>query len=220
LKRYGNLFSTIISYENLRHAWIKAIRGKRQKPEVVLFSMNVHKNLCRIQNRLESLEPSWGHYRTFLISDPKERIICAASFPERIMHHAIMNVLEPIFERQMVVHTYACRKLKGTQAAVLYAFHQCKSATYFLKMDIRKYFDSIDHTVLKMQVTRLIKDERVLFLLYGITDSYNTLPEKGVPIGNLTSQFFANLYLSGMDHYILETLLTRQVSTSKQTDSA
>jgi len=106
----------------------------------------------------------------------------------------------------MIHHSYACRKGKGTHAAVLYAFDQCKTKPYFLKLDIRKYFDSIAHEVLKNQLQRLIKDKKVLFLLDGIIDSYETLPGRGVPIGNLTSQFFANMYLAGMDHYILEIL--------------
>ena len=122
------------------------------------------------------------------------------------MHHAIMNILEPVLERPLIYNSYACRKGKGTHAAVLYAFDQCKSRPYFVKLDIRKYFDSIDHEILKRQLRRLIKDERVLTLLDGVIDSYETKPGKGVPIGNLTSQFFANMHLAGLDHYILEKL--------------
>ncbi|GHV19544.1 hypothetical protein FACS189494_01420 [Spirochaetia bacterium] len=120
------------------------------------------------------------------------------------MHHAIMNILEPLFERQMIYHTYACRKNKGAHAAVLYAFKNGKSNNLFLKLDVRKYFDSIDHAVLKQKLNRIIKDVRVLNLLFGIIDSYHNDTGRGLPIGNLTSQFFANLYLSGMDHYINE----------------
>jgi hypothetical protein len=122
------------------------------------------------------------------------------------MHHALMNILEPVFERPLIDNSYACRKGKGTHAAALYAFKQCKRGGYFLKLDIRKYFDSIDHGVLKNLIAGLIKDVRVIFLLNEIIDSYETAPGKGVPIGNLTSQFFANLYLSPLDHFILEQL--------------
>ena len=122
------------------------------------------------------------------------------------MHHAIMNVLEPIFERQLVHHSYACRKGKGTHAAVLQAFALCKGRRCFLKLDVRRYFDSIDHAILKTRLARIIKDGRTLFLLGGVIDSFCTNPGKGLPIGNLTSQFFANYYLSGMDHFIMETL--------------
>jgi len=141
-----------------------------------------------------------------MITDPKLRTISTAPFEQRIMHHAIINVLEPILDRPMIHNSYACRKGKGTHSAVLYAFDQCKTKPYFLKLDIRKYFDSIDHNILKMQLRKLIKDIRVLILLDGIIDSYQTAPERGVPIGNLTSQFFANMYLASMDHYILEKL--------------
>jgi retron-type reverse transcriptase len=204
MKRQSNLFDFIIDYQNLRMAWLKSIKGKRKSSRALLFSRNVSGNLQNIQDRLLSGNPDWGNYKSFVITDPKVRIISAASFEERIMHHAIMNVLEPIFERHLIFHSYACRKGKGTHAAVLYAFNQCKSRQYFLKLDVRKYFDSIDHTVLKLQLRRLIKDGRVLSLLFGIIDSYHTFPGKGLPIGNLTSQFFANLYLSFLDHYILE----------------
>jgi hypothetical protein len=141
-----------------------------------------------------------------LITDPKLRTISTAPFEQRVMHHAIMNILEPVLERPLICHSYACRKGKGTHAAVLYAFEQCKTEPYFLKLDVRKYFDSIDHAVLKKQLRRLIKDVRVIILLDGIIDSYETMPGRGVPIGNLTSQFFANMYLASLDHYILEKL--------------
>ncbi|HHU35982.1 MAG TPA: hypothetical protein GXZ47_02000 [Treponema sp.] len=206
MKRQNHLFELIIEYQNIRLAFIKAIRGKRNSTSVLLFCRNIDKNLAKIRKRLETLNPNWGHYRSFTITDPKERIISAAPLEERIMHHAIMNILEPIFERQLIFHTYACRKGKGTHVAVLYAFRHCKSSSYFLKLDVRKYFDSIDHIVLKQQIFRLIKDTRTLFLLVGIIDSYHTDSGKGLPIGNLTSQFFANLYLSSLDHYILEVL--------------
>ncbi len=115
-----------------------------------------------------------------------------------------MNVLEPIFDRQQVFHSYACRNGKGNQAAALHAFRQTKKFGFFLKLDVRKYFDSIDQKILMKQVQRLIKDDSVLSFLHGIVDSYTVGACKGLPIGNLTSQYFANHYLSGLDHYILE----------------
>ena len=204
MKRKGNLLSEIVAYENLRLAWLKALRGKRKSSAALLFSRDVDRNLSHIKRRLESTNPGWGDYRSFTISDPKPRVISAASFPERVMHHALMNVLEPLFERGLVHHCYACRKGKGTHAAVLQAFHWCKSGGWFLKLDVRKYFDSIDHAVLKSRLSRIIKDRMVLNHLCLLIDSYCTVAGKGVPIGNLTSQFFANLYLSALDHYVLE----------------
>ncbi|MEA1910435.1 MAG: reverse transcriptase/maturase family protein [Spirochaetota bacterium] len=195
-----------MSYQNFRLAWLKAIRGKRKKSSVLLFNRDVDSNLEKIKARFQSENPGWGNYRSFTITDPKKRIITAAPFSERIMHHAIMNILEPLFERKFIYHSYACRKGKGTHAAVLQAFHLAKAGGYFLKLDVRKYFDSIDHIVLKSQLSRILKDKKILHQLFLLIDSYHTLPGKGVPIGNLTSQYFANLYLSCLDHYILEQL--------------
>ena len=168
--------------------------------------MNI--NLEKIRQRLLSENPSWGKYRHFYITDPKKRLISAASFEERIMHHAIMNVLEPVFERQMICHTYACRKNKGSHKAVFYAYNQCKKYPYVLKLDVRKYFDSINHAILKNLLRKIIKDTLCLNILDGIIDSYfvSDSPKCGLPIGNLTSQFFANYYLSALDHFILERL--------------
>jgi hypothetical protein len=141
-----------------------------------------------------------------VITDPKLRVISTAPVEQRIMHHAIIDPLIPVFERPMICHSYACRRGKGTRAALGYAFGRCKTSPRFLKLDIRKYFDSIDHETLKTQLHRLIKDRPVMALLEGLIDSYETAPGKGVPIGNLTSQYFANLYLSGLDHFVLEQL--------------
>jgi RNA-directed DNA polymerase len=206
LKRHKNFFEKIIAYENIRLAWLKASKGKSKSTSVMRFASNLNENLRVVQQRLDSTTPGWGGYRHFTISDPKPRVISAAPFSERIMHHALMNVLEPVFERHLIYHTYACRKGKGTHAAVEFAFSKSRSGGFFLKYDVRKYFDSIDHMILKKQLRCLIKDQRVLQLLSGIIDSYSTVPGKGLPIGNLTSQYFANHYLSLLDHYIIEQL--------------
>jgi len=206
VKRQNFLFEHIVTYINIRFAFLKAIRGNRSSPQVVNYCQNLDKNLSLLRTKLLSLNCGWGDYKSFLITDPKLRTISTAPFEQRIMHHAIMNILESVFDRPMICHSYACRKGKGTHAAVLYAFRQCKTVPYFLKLDIRKYFNSIDHEILKVQLRRLIKDTRVITLLDGIIDSYETTSDKGVPIGNLTSQFFANLHLACLDHYILEKL--------------
>jgi len=206
MKRLNHLFEQIVDFNNVRLAFLKALRGNRSSLSAINYCQNIDKNLALLRNKLLTLNPDWGRYTSFLITDPKLRTISTAPFEQRIMHHAIMNILEPIVERPLIYHSYACRKGKGTHAAVLYAFEQCKTKPFFLKLDIRKYFDSIDHEILKTQLRRLIKDERVIFLLDGIIDSYETTTGRGVPIGNLTSQFFANMYLAGMDHYILEEL--------------
>jgi retron-type reverse transcriptase len=181
------LFEDIAGYHNIRLAFLKAIRGKRSSSEVTLFCQNVDRNLRAIQNRLMAGDIQWGRYRSFTITDPKKRIISAAPIEDRIIHHAIMNILEPLFERQMIYHTYACRKNWGTHAAIQYAFSKSKGFPWFLKLDVRKYFDSVDHAVLKRIISRLIKDKKTRCLLSGIIDSYETAPGRGLPIGNLTS---------------------------------
>jgi len=206
MRRQGRLFKALVSRENLRLAFLKALRGKRGSKAALLFCRDVEAGLEEVRQRLLAPCPVWGPYRSFVITDPKERTISAAPFPERIMHHAIMNVLEQLLERPMIHHSYACRKGKGTHAAVLYAFRQCKARPWFLKLDVRKYFNSIDPRILFSRLQSLIKDGPVLQLLRTLIDSHHTAPGKGLPIGNLTSQFFANLYLADLDHYILEHL--------------
>ena len=122
------------------------------------------------------------------------------------MQHAMMNVLDPCFERHSIAHSYACRKGKGTHRAVMRAFDWCRSRRWFLKCDVRKYSDSIDHEILSWSLWRVLKDERVLALLEGLIGSYETGPGLGLPIGNLTSQYFANFHLSALDHHVLEGL--------------
>lgn len=199
-------FKNICSRENILQAYFNASRHKRSSTSFLYFRSNQNENLRRIQNQL--LELTWqpGKYKQFKISDPKERLITAAPFEDRIVHHAIINVLEPVFEKQFIFHTYACRKNKGTHAALKFAGRYCQKNLYFLKLDVRKYFDSVSQDILKLQLKKLIKDNSAVYLLEKIIDSYEVTPGKGLPIGNLTSQYFANLYLSGLDHYVLEKL--------------
>jgi hypothetical protein len=206
VKRAGGLFEAITDYSNIRLAFLKTLRGSRHSPEVIRFCRNTDANLAALRGKLLSPDCGWGGYRSFLITDPKLRVISTAPLEQRIMHHAIMNVLEEILTRPLICNSFACRKNKGTHAAVRFAFKQCKCHPFFLKLDIRKYFDSIHHDSLKNILRRLIKDSRVIKLLDNIIDSYQIADGRGIPIGNLTSQFFANLYLSPLDHYILEEL--------------
>ena len=204
MKRAKSLFNQIISYENVRLAWLKARRHKTSKNVVKNFSKNVNKNLLIVQKNLKSKPAILSSYSQFTIYEPKERLISVVPFIDRVMHHAIMNVLEPVFEKQFIYHTYACRKGKGSHKAIKYAFSKAKNCEFFLKLDVKKYFDNIDHQILKQKLSRIIKDKECLDLLFDIIDSFST--EKGLPIGNLTSQFFANLYLSELDHFVLEKL--------------
>lgn len=206
MKRSNNLFEKICDIQNLHDACYKASKHKRQSLEYLSFRENLSVKLEGFREELLNGTYSFSKYRQFKISDPKERIISAAPFKDRVIHHAIINVLEPVFERQMICHTYACRKGKGTHAAARYAWKEAKRFKCFLKLDVRKYFDSINHTILKKQLYHIIKDRDCLSLLYSIIDGYHTSENCGLPIGNLTSQFFANLYLSSLDHFIHESL--------------
>jgi len=210
VKRAGNLYPDICDINNIKIAYWKARRGKKLKRDVLLFRMNEEENLYRLRQGLVNGTVPIGEYSYFRITDPKERVICAASFPERILHHAVMNVCEPVFERFQIYHSYACRQGKGQHKAVLKAFHYARGSRFFLKIDIRKYFDSIDHDILMTRLDRLFKDRKVLVLFERIISSYETSTGKGVPIGNLTSQYFANFYLAFLDHYVKEILKVKK----------
>ncbi|MCI5210481.1 MAG: RNA-directed DNA polymerase, partial [Candidatus Electrothrix sp. ATG2] len=152
-----------------------------------------------------------GEYSTFQVRDPKPRQICAAPFHDRVVFHAVCNVLEPLFERRLIFDSWACRRGKGSHAAIKRAQYFSRRHEYFLQGDVHKYFDSIDHASLKILLRRIIKDKRLLALLDRIINHAppGLPPGKGLPIGNLTSQHFANLYLGELDHFIKEVLHVR-----------
>ncbi|MBQ9077421.1 MAG: reverse transcriptase [Muribaculaceae bacterium] len=204
MKRTGNLIERIADCDNLHLAFIKSCRGKQCKAEVIRFRERYDDNIRSIRDALLAGNVAVGDYNYFTIHDPKERLICAASFRERVLHHAIMNVCHDIFDRSLIYDTYATRRGKGVYAALDRAVKGASRYRYMVKLDYRKYFDSIDHEILKRQLSRLFKDKGLLTLLASVVDSYSTVPGKGVPIGNLTSQYFANHYLSGLDHRMKE----------------
>lgn len=206
MKRQGFLMEEICCVDNLLLAYYKAVRGKRNKKAIKDYSANLPARIVRLRDNLLSGNARLGVYHFFTIHDPKLRRICAASFEEKLIHHAIVNVCKPYFERNLIYDTYATRDGKGVYAAIERAQEGLRCHTYVAKLDVRKYFDSIDQAVLKIQLRRLFKDARLLCLMDKIIESYQTDVGRGVPIGNLTSQYFANLYLSGLDHYIKEQL--------------
>jgi len=199
-------FDAIYSMDNLYHAWHKTSLGKSTKKSIIDFYRNLDQNLDAIAQDLKNGKYKPGPYYRFMIKDPKERVISASTVRDRVVQHALMNYYNPVFDRHLIFDSYACRIGKGTQKAVLRAFHFAKSSRYFLKMDVRKYFDSIDLKTLKILLEKIIKDETALNIFYTIIDSCNTSTDKGIPIGNLTSQFFANHYLSAFDHHFKEQL--------------
>ena len=206
MKRTGFLLEQISDPENIRIAFWKASKRKAGKKEVLDFQEKLERNLMNLREHLLESSLDIGHYHYFTIYDPKERIICAASFPERILHHAIMNVCDHYFEKFQIYDSYATRKGKGTFAAIDRAHNFTKVNKYFLKLDVRKYFDSIDHHVLINLLHKKFKDPRLLKIFEQIISSYSTSKSKGLPIGNLTSQYFANFYLAFLDHFIKESL--------------
>jgi hypothetical protein len=206
MKRVGNLFEAIPERENLRLAVCRALRGKRASPEARLFTANLEQNLKRMAEELHAGTIEVGRFHQFVIYDPKERIITAPCFRERVLHHAIINVCEPHFERWLIPDSYACRKNKGRVKALERAGEYARQYGWFLKLDIRKYFDSVPHDRLLGRLAQRFKDRRLLELFARIVRSFRGNIGCGLPIGSLTSQHFANFYLGWFDRYAKEQL--------------
>jgi len=204
MKRKGNLYHQIATHENLRIAFAKAAKGKRDCREVIAFCEDFDADIHKLREQLLDHAPDIGHYHFFKVRDPKPRHICAALFPERVLHHAVMNICEPVLESYSVYDSYACRKNKGTLKALARAKEYAGKSDWYLKLDIRRYFDSIDHDILMLLLSRRFKDKEVLNLFHRIIETYHTDPGKGVPIGNLISQHLANFYLGYSDHWVKE----------------
>jgi len=206
MKRANNLIESIADIDNLRLAFWKARIGKSYSSEVAKYRLNLDANLLLLRHQILTNTIEVGKYRFFKIYDPKERQICAGAFKEQVLHHALMNICHDYFERVQIFDSYASRKGKGTYAAIERAKRYTKRYRYFLKLDVKKFFASIHHVVLKGQLEKLFKDYELLSMFAKIIDSYEAQPERGVPIGNLTSQYFANHFLAGLDHFVKETL--------------
>ncbi|MBI4517573.1 MAG: group II intron reverse transcriptase domain-containing protein [Deltaproteobacteria bacterium] len=223
MKRHGDLFDSITSFDNLLAAARAAYRGKRLRAAPATFHYDLERNLLRLQDelRLGHYEP--GPYRAFRITDPKPRLISAAPYRDRVVHHAVCRVIEPLFDRTFIYDSYANRLGKGTHRALDRATAFCRQAPYVLKCDVEKFFPSIDHAVLLDRLARKLKCPRTLDLLGRIVANSNPqesvvryfpgdalfTPHQrrhGIPIGNLTSQFFANVMLDPLDHFVKENL--------------
>ncbi|MFA6897717.1 MAG: reverse transcriptase/maturase family protein [Patescibacteria group bacterium] len=225
MKTYKNLYGEICSFENLYSAYLKARKGKRYRNEILEFNYNLEENLLQLRTELINQTYRHGGYREFTVCDSKKRLIKAAPFRDRIVHHALCNVIEPIFEKEFIYDSYACRKGKGTHKAImrLEKFWQSaedsqgqeKKRLYCLQCDVSKYFDSINHEILLAIIEKNIVDGKTLCLIREIIDSdwhkrvFKNLFEyesAGIPIGNLTSQLFANVYLNELDGFVKHTL--------------
>jgi len=213
----------VIAWENLVLAAKKARRGKRDRGAVRRFEFAMEPALLRLARELEGGAYVPGSFMTHRITRPKPRLISAAPFRDRVVHHALMNILEPIFERRFHPDSYACRRGKGTHAAVDRLQGWMRRRPFFMQFDIRQFFPSIDHEILKAKLARVVGDERVLAVLGRIIDGSNPQDQvvdwfdgdtlftpatrrRGVPIGNLTSQWLANLYLDDLDHLVTSGL--------------
>jgi retron-type reverse transcriptase len=204
MKRLNNLYDRICSIENLQLADEKARKGKLRSHGVIKHDRNREQNIIRLHEDLMNGNFKTSKYDIFTIYEPKEREIYRLPyFPDRIVHHAVMNVLEPIWISIFTSDTYSCIKNRGIHAAaqnIKKALRENPEATkYCLKIDIRKFYPSIDHDILKRIVRLKLKDKRLLALLDEVIDSAD-----GVPIGNYLSQYFANLYLAYFDHWLKE----------------
>ena len=209
-KTHGYLFQNIYDFDTLLEAHQKASKRKRGKLEVQKFETMREDNLITLQNEL--IWHTWKPLppREFQVFEPKRREISAPQYRDRVVHHALCTVIEPLFERKMIARSYACRKGKGTHRAAMQAQLYArelggKGKFYCLKCDIRKYFSNIDHDILKKILRRTIRDREVLWLVDEIIDQ-GAPGGCGVPIGALTSQLFANVYLDQLDHLIKDEL--------------
>lgn len=205
-------YEIMYNFDRLYEAYKKCRRGKTQKTEVIQFELNLSEELVKLQEEIKSKTYQIGTYYKFTIYDPKKREIQALPFRDRIVQHNLCdNILAPLMERHLIYDNSACRKGKGTHFAMnrLSGFFRnyykkYGSKGYILKCDIHKYFDSIDHKVLKTRLMKIVKDRDVFGLLERIIDSYEKTPGKGLPMGNQTSQCFALCYLDGLDRLVKE----------------
>jgi len=223
MKTYNHLFDSICSFENLLAAARAAERGRRLNDHVGRFRARVEAEVLRLRKELTNGIYQPGSYREFWIREPKERMISAAPYRDRVVHHAVCRVVMPLFERKMIADLYSNRPGKGTHAAIRRCQHWCRKYRYVLKCDVTKYFPSMDHAVLKQAIRRTIRCQDTLRLMDAIIDNSN-LQEAvctvfpgddiaeaaerrvGLPIGNLTSQWFGGIYLTAFDHWVQETL--------------
>ncbi len=220
-----DLFEQFCSFANLYQAYRKARKGKRGKASVAGFEYNQEQELIRLRDELSCGTWKPGEYTNFYIHEPKRRLISAAPFRDRVVHHALCNILEPDWERRFIYDTYANRKFKGTHRALLRASEFSKKFEYVLQCDVEQFFPSIDHAILREKIAAHVDDERLLNVVDLILksgdgiqadqyemkwfegdDLFSAFRPRGLPIGNLTSQFWGNVYLCAFDHFVKREL--------------
>jgi retron-type reverse transcriptase len=208
---HNHEYKDIISLENLLGAWQEFLKGKRFKKDVAEFSLNLMDNIISLHEDLKNKTYRHGEYQYFKISDPKPRDIHKATVRDRLLHHAIYRALYPYFDTKFVYDSYSCRNFKGTHRAINrfrdFARKVSKNNTkncWVLKCDIRKFFASIDHLILKKILKKHIYDVDILWLLEQVIDSFDS--SVGLPLGNLTSQLLVNIYMNEFDHFVKREL--------------
>ena len=224
MKTYNKLYKKLYSTDNLLSAFKKAKKGKSKRNYVINFELNLEKNLAILQRDLRLKKYNPTKLKKFIVRDPKTRTIHSSIFRDRIIHHAIVNILNPIYEKIFIYDSFASRKLKGTHRAVKrfeYFVNKVSSSGqkikqpfnnnsikgYVLKADIKHYFATIDHKVLLNILRKKIKDEDFIKLIKIVLDNFEIqIKTKGLPLGNYTSQFFANIYLNHLDYFIKHKL--------------
>jgi len=225
VKSYKNLYPQLCTWENLYGAWRRARRGKRGREPAASFEFDLEGNLLRLQRELRAQTYRPGAYTSFTIHEPKRRLISAAPFRDRVVHHALCTVIEPLFERRFIFDSYANRVGKGTHKALDRCQQFARRFRYVLQCDVRQFFPSIDHALLRATLSRVIADRAVLELIdlilgsgVGVLDDEYEMVyfpgddllaacrPRGLPIGNLTSQFWANCYLDSLDQLIKRDL--------------
>ena len=222
------MFAQLASWDNLLLAYHRAAKGKRGQPNVAAFEHRLEENLLDLRSELLDGSYHPGRYTSFFIHEPKRRLISAAPFRDRVVHHALCNVIEPIFERSFITDSYANRIGKGTHRALDRCQHFARRYPYVLQCDLRQFFPSIDHAILSRMLAAKIdcgETLRLIDLIIGsgsgvLSEMYDmvyfsgddllaVLRPRGLPIGNLTSQFWANVYLNSFDHFIKRELRCR-----------
>lgn len=207
-------YEHIISLENLLEAWKEFLNGKRSRKDVQIFERNLMGNIIALYQDLSAKTYTHSPYQAFNISDPKPRNIHKAAVRDRLLHHALYRMLYPFFDRTFINDSYSCRLNKGTHKAInrfrQFAYIESKNHTktiWVLKCDIRKFFGTIDHSVLKEILKGHIPDEDIRWLLGRIVDSFHPVKEgMGLPLGNLTSQLLVNIYMNEFDHFVKREL--------------
>ena len=201
MRRVNHLFPDFCTFSNLLLAWRKTRQGSGRSAQSAYFFQELEKELFALQADLASGAWQPRPYRYFDIFDPKHRSIAVSDYRDRVVHHALINIMEPIFEQVFIQDSYATRKGKGVHAASFRAQYFLQNHEHYLKTDVEKFFDSVDHEILLKIIARKIKDRRLLAVCETIIRHGGT-GGVGLPIGNRTSQFFANVYLDPLDHFL------------------